>query len=269
MVAFPNCKINLGLNIVSKRTDGYHDIESVFYPVPWVDFLEIIPAPLPLFKFDGIKFNCPENENLCSKAYYLLKSIYKLPEISLFLYKNIPMGAGLGGGSSDAAFTISLLNSLFSLNNDEKILTEIASQIGSDCAFFIHNKPGYICGTGSEYSPVSLSLKGYQIFIIKPEISVSTREAYSIIKPQKPEININEIIKLPVKEWKNLLVNDFEEPVFKIFPEIKILKDTLYEQGAVYASMSGSGSAVYGLFESDTHINFSFPNCICWKGVLD
>ncbi len=268
MIVYPNCKINLGLNVISKRPDGYHNIESIFYPVPWCDLLEIIPSDKNSFVFDGISVNCPQSENLCYKAFQLLKNQYDIPDISLYLYKKIPFGAGLGGGSSDGAFTLSALNELLSLNLDKKTLAQMASCLGSDCAFFAYNQPGYITGTGTDISPLSLTLKGYYIVIIKPDIAVSTKEAYQMIRPKKPDTPLLEIVKRPVSGWKELLINDFEEPVFLKYPKIRMIKNKLYENGAVYASMSGSGSAFYGLFTEDTDIEDSFQNCIVWKGCL-
>lgn len=268
MLVFPNCKINLGLNVIHKRSDGFHDIESVFYPVPWCDILEIVPSETDNFFFDGIKINCTETENLCFKAYQLLKNQYNIPNINLYLYKNVPFGAGLGGGSSDGAYTILALNTLFSLNIDENTLTNLTSKLGSDCAFFIQNKACYVCETGSHLTPLPFNLKGYYLVIIKPDISIPTKDAYNMLTPKMPEIPLSDIIKLPVYEWKNLLINDFEEPIFRKFPEISFIKKRLYSRGAVYASMTGSGSAVYGIFEVHTDIIDDFQNCIYWKGFL-
>lgn len=268
MIVYPNCKINLGLNVVSRRPDGFHDIESIFYPVPCCDMLEIIPADKDDFVVDGIAINCAVSENLCYKAYRLIKNQYDIPQISLYLYKKIPFGAGLGGGSSDGAFTLSALNELFFLDINEKTLTGMASMLGSDCAFFIQNKPAYITGTGTEISELSFSLKGYYIVIIKPDIIISTKDAYRMITPKKPQTSLLEIIKRPLSDWKEHLVNDFESSLFMKHPEIGTIKNLLYEKGAVYASMSGSGSSVYGLFDHEIDMADEFPNCIIWKGLL-
>lgn len=268
MIIYPNCKINLGLNVVSKRSDGFHDIESIFYPVPWSDILEIIPAEKNNFLFDGIKINGPDTENLCFKAYQLLKKQYNIPEINLYLYKKIPSGAGLGGGSSDGAFTLRALNNLFSLKLEEKTLKGLASMLGSDCPFFVQDQPCLVTGTGNKLLPLSFTLKGYHIVIVKPNISISTKEAYGMISPQKPKKPLSEIIKLPLRDWKNNMVNDFEEPVFKKHPETSTIKQLLYENGAIYASMSGSGSAIYGLFEKQIKMEGVFQDCITWNGNL-
>jgi 4-diphosphocytidyl-2-C-methyl-D-erythritol kinase len=268
MVVYPNCKINLGLNVIARRSDGFHEIESIFYPVSWCDILEIIPSEKTNYIFDGININCSETENICFKAYQLLKKQYDIPDINLYLYKNIPFGAGLGGGSSDGVFTLKVLNNLFSLNLDEKTLMVMASTLGSDCSFFIQDNPCYITGTGTNLLPLSLSLDGYYLVIIKPDITIPTKEAYKMITPKSPQTPLPEIIKLPVSEWKEKLINDFEEPVFAKYPEISLLKKDLYKKGAIYASMSGSGSSVYGLFEKEIDLAGDFQDCIIWKGCL-
>jgi len=268
MVVYPNCKINLGLNVISKRPDGYHNIESVFYPVPWCDMLEIIPSEKNSFIFDGIGMQCPLEENLCYKAWDLVRKQFDIPGISLFLYKKIPFGAGLGGGSSDGAFVLKVLNDLFDLAIGSKTMATIASELGSDCTFFIDNRPGFVSGTGADIMPVELSLKGYYLLIIKPDVSVSTREAYGLITPKKPAVPLWEVIKQPVSEWKYQLTNDFEYPVIMNHPVIGRIKSRLYEAGALYAAMSGSGSAIYGLFEKETSIADNFSECLIWKGWL-
>ena len=268
MIVYPNCKINLGLNVVSKRPDGFHNIESILYPIPWCDILEIIPSKKNNFLFDGIQINCPETENLCFKAHQLLQKQNGIPEINLYLYKNIPSGAGLGGGSSDGAFTLRALNDLFSLNLDEETLRGSASNLGSDCPFFIQDQPCLVTGTGNILMPLPATLKGYYIVMIKPDISISTKEAYGMVTPKKAQNPLTEIIKLPVRDWKNLMVNDFEEPIFKKYPKINSIKKLLYEKGAIYASMSGSGSAVYGLFENKIDMTGDFQDCIFWNGRL-
>jgi 4-diphosphocytidyl-2-C-methyl-D-erythritol kinase len=268
MVVYPNCKINLGLNVISRRSDGFHDIESIFYPVPWFDILEIAPSVKNNFVFKGTTINCSKEENLCFKAYQIIKSQYNIPDINLYLYKRIPFGAGLGGGSSDGSYTLRALNELFSLNIDEKNLGEMASFLGSDCAFFTQDKACYISGTGTTFSPFSFSLKGYFLVIIKPDIIIPTKDAYKMITPKKPVMPLTEIIKLPVSNWKELLINDFEKPIFSLYPKIKTIKNSLCEKGAIFASMSGSGSAVYGLFENDINIAGVYSNCTIWKGPL-
>ncbi|MDR3061903.1 MAG: 4-(cytidine 5'-diphospho)-2-C-methyl-D-erythritol kinase [Dysgonamonadaceae bacterium] len=251
MICFPNAKINLGLNIVSGREDGYHNIETVFYPIELKDSLEIVPAKEKKGTFvqSGIPIDGDPRKNLVIKAYQLLKNKFKLPEVDIYLRKNIPFGAGLGGGSADAAFMIKLLNNYADLNLTEKQMEDFAMQIGADCPFFIRNKPVFAEGTGNIFSPVNVSLKDYLITVIKPEIHVSTREAYSRVRTRKPSESIKKIISEPVETWKDRLINDFEMSVFEKYPEIEIVKKKMYDDGAIYASMSGSGSAVFGIFK--------------------
>jgi 4-diphosphocytidyl-2-C-methyl-D-erythritol kinase len=251
MICFPNAKINLGLHILSKRTDGYHNLETVFYPVGMCDALEIVSAEngKTTFSQTGINIDGKPEDNIVLKAYNLLKKDYDLPEIAIYLRKQIPVGAGLGGGSSDAAFMIKLLNDFAGLKLSIEQMEEYAGRIGADCPFFIQNKPIFAEGTGNVCSPVSISLKDYKIIIKKPSVSVSTKEAYAQVKPQQPAIPLKEIIRLPINEWKNHLINDFEPGVFAQYPEIAEIKQQLYAEGAIYASMSGSGSAVFGIFE--------------------
>ncbi len=268
MIVYPNCKINLGLNVLSRRADGYHNIESIFYPVPWHDMLEIIPSDDCHFNFNGLNVNCAREENLCFRAYNLIKRQVNIPDIDLFLYKQIPFGAGLGGGSADATFTLKALNELFSLNLGDDKIAEMASSLGSDCAFFVQNSPCYVTGTGTTLCPLNLSLKGFYLVIVKPDVFVSTKEAYKMIIPRHPVVSLPDLIKAPVTEWKNTIINDFEEPVFSKYPLIRQIREKLYESGAVYASMSGSGSAVYGLFEQKMTIAGEFDHCIVWQGFL-
>jgi len=251
MICFPNAKINLGLHILSKRPDGYHNIETVFYPINLCDALEIVPAEdeKATFTQTGIPVAGEPENNLVVKACNLLKKDFDLPEISIYLRKQIPIGAGLGGGSSDAAFMIKLLNDFAGLKLSVEQMEEYAGRIGADCPFFIQNKPVFAEGTGNIFSSVNVSLQDYHFIIVKPEISVSTKDAYAQVKPQQPAISLKEIIRLPVNEWKNHLVNDFEPGVFAQYPEIGEIKQRLYAEGALYASMSGSGSAVFGIFD--------------------
>lgn len=253
MITFPNAKINLGLSITEKRPDGYHNLETVFYPVPLEDALEIRTSSKAEQKFTlhqhGLEIVGNPEDNLVVKAYLLLDKEFHLPPIEIHLYKHIPSGAGLGGGSSDAAFILKLLNEHYQLNQSESQLETYAATLGADCAFFIKNSPTFAEGIGNLFSPVSLSLKGYQILIVKPTIFVSTREAFSNIRPHHPEHSIKDIIHRPVHEWKELLINDFEASVFPQYPVIGEIKKKLYSNGAIYASMSGSGSSVFGLFE--------------------
>jgi len=251
MICFPNAKINLGLHILSKRTDGYHNLETVFYPIDKCDALEIVPAEKgkTTLSQTGIQVDGKPEDNLVMKAYNLLKKDFDLPEITIYLRKQIPAGAGLGGGSSDAAFMIKMLNDFAGLKLSTKQMEEYAGLIGADCPFFIQNKPVFAEGTGTVFSPVTISLSDYHIVVVKPPVSVSTKEAYAQMKPQQPAIPLKEVIRLPVNEWKNYLVNDFESGVFAQYPEIKEIKQRMYAEGALYASMSGSGSAVFGIFD--------------------
>ena len=253
MLTFPNGKINLGLNITEKRPDGYHNLETVFYPIPIEDALEINLLHEGSRKYclhqAGIEIAGEAENNLVVKAYKLLDELFDLPPVDIHLFKHIPSGAGLGGGSADAAFMLKLLNEKFNLALSIESMEDYASRLGADCAFFIRNAPTYSEGIGNVFSPVSLSLKGYQLWLVKPDIFVSTRDAFSQIKPHRPERPLKETIQLPVEEWRNCMVNDFEESVFPQFPAIREIKEEMYRQGAVYASMSGSGSSVYGIFK--------------------
>ncbi len=248
MISFPNAKINIGLNVVSKRDDGYHNLETIFYPVKLADALELVDSDELQFTSSGITIDGNPENNLVVKAYKLLQRDFKLQPVKLHLHKIIPFGAGLGGGSADAAFTLKMLNNHFELKISSKKLQEYAVQIGADCPFFIENVPVFATGIGDQFQPVNLDLSGYEILIVKPDISVSTPEAFKNIIPQKPSFNLKEIEKLPIEEWRSFIKNDFEKSVFKLYPEIEKLKNTLYEMGAVYTSMSGSGSALFGVF---------------------
>ena len=255
MITFPNAKINLGLNIVEKRPDGYHNLETIFYPVPIEDALEVNILNESYEKFRlhqaGLEIEGEAENNLVVKAYKLLDAEFNLPPVDIHLFKHIPSGAGLGGGSSDAAYMLKLLNEKFNLELTNETLEEYATRLGADCAFFIRNTPTYAEGIGNIFSPISLSLKGYQIVLVKPDIFVSTREAFAQIKPHRQTVPLKEVIKYPMEEWRELMVIDFEESVFPQFPGIKEIKEKLYKQGAIYAAMTGSGSSVFGLFKPE------------------
>ena len=275
MLIFPNAKINLGLNITEKRPDGYHNLETIFYPIPIEDALEINPLHDGDGKYclhqAGIEIAGEAENNLVVKAYKLLDELFDLPPVDIHLFKRIPSGAGLGGGSADAAFMLKLLNETFNLGLSLDKLAEHAARLGADCAFFIRNAPTYAEGIGNIFSPVSLSLKGYQLWLVKPDIFVSTRDAFSQIKPRRPQRSLKETIQLPVEEWREYMMNDFEESVFPQFPAIGEIKEEMYRQGAVYASMSGSGSSVYGLFVADAvlpDIDFG-KKAFSYKGRLN
>lgn len=269
MICFPNAKINLGLNITEKRPDGYHNIETIFYPIPVKDALEIIPAREFSFTQTGIQIEGPAEKNLVMKAVNLLKEHFAIPPMEIHLLKAIPFGAGLGGGSADAAFTLKLLNDSCQLGQNDAQLERLAAAIGADCPFFIRNKPVFASGIGNIFTPVAVSLKGYTLCLVKPDIAVSTPEAYSLVKPAFPETGIKEIITRPVAEWRELLINDFEKSVFTRYPEIGQIKKRMYKAGACYAAMSGSGSAVFGLFKEPVSIKESFPDCYVWEGLLN
>ena len=261
MVSFPNCKINLGLNIVNKRNDGYHDIETIFFPIHLRDSLELIEKEKNEFSTTGLLIDGEPEKNLCIKAYDLLKKDFpQLPSVQMHLHKAIPMGAGLGGGSANGAFTLKLLNKKFYLSLSEKQLTHYSLQPGSDCPFFILNKPCFATGRGEILEQTEVDLSGYKFLIVKPPIHISTAWAFSTIKPLKPVKSIMEIIQQSISTWKAELINDFEIPVFEKYPEIRNIKEKLYEAGAIYASMSGSGSAVYGIFKKDSAISITFPD---------
>jgi len=259
MVTFPNCKINLGLNIVQKREDNYHDLETVFFPIPFTDILEIISAENNTSLINtGISSGESDN-NLCLKAFHLLKKDFpQLPEIKIHLHKTIPLGAGLGGGSSDAAFTLLLLNKKYDLKISDQKLYQYALLLGSDCPFFLLNKPCLATGRGEKMEAINLSLTGYKILLINPRIHINTKQIFAEITPAIPLKRINEIIQQPIQTWKNELKNDFEEIVFSKYPQIGEIKETLYQQHALYASMTGTGSSVYGIFHLPDEINYPF-----------
>jgi len=256
MIVFPNAKINLGLNILNKRADGYHNIASCFYPVNWSDVLEIIISDKFNITLSGIPIPGEKNDNLIVKAYQLLKEAYDVPPVNIQLHKVIPIGAGLGGGSADCAFAIKAFNELFKLGLTAEEMEAYAAQLGSDCPFFIKNKPVNVSGTGNVFNETSVNLKNKFIVLVYPNLHISTGEAYSGIVPKQPEIQNQEILSEPLRNWKNKLKNDFEESVFPKYPELKVLKKSMYDAGAVYASMTGSGSTVYGIFEEKTMLKF-------------
>ena len=268
MVVFPNAKINLGLNIINKRPDGYHNIASCFYPVPWCDILEFVPGEMLSFQSTGIPIPGQEAENLCLKAYHLIKRDFDIPPLSIHLHKIIPIGGGLGGGSADGSFMLKALNEYFELNIPVKVLKDYAGRIGSDCPFFMENKPLLAEGTGDLLSPLSIDLTGWHLVIVVPDIHVSTAVAYKNVTPAQPKYALPDIIESkPPEAWNSLLSNDFEVSVFSQFPEIAKLKNEFYRQGAVYASMSGSGASVYGLFEKTPQNLAKFKGTI-WQGML-
>ena len=257
MCTFPNAKINIGLNITEKRTDGYHNLETIFYPIDLCDSLEFVQNDETQFNCTGLKIEGEPENNLILKAYKLLKEEFDLPNIDIHLHKAIPMGAGLGGGSADAAFMLKMLNDEFCLGLSSQELEQKAAKLGADCAFFIKNKPTLAKGIGNIFEPTTINLSGYHIVLIKPEVHVSTAEAYGGCKPQRWTTPLEVAIKRPISEWKNCIFNDFEKTVFVAHPELAEIKDMLYSKGAVYAAMSGSGSTIYGLFENTINDKFT------------
>ena len=268
MIVYPPAKINIGLFVSEKRPDGFHNIETIFYPIGLTDTLEIVPADASgktHFECRSVSEIDPE-DNLCMKAYRLLKTVHNLPAVKIRLHKNIPVGAGLGGGSSDAAYTLLALNTLFDLRIPDMKLFEYASRLGSDCAFFLLGAPTSGTGRGEILTPIPLSLGGYSILLVTPPVFVSTADAYAFVKPEKPNRSLSELLRAPVHEWRNVVTNAFEHSVFSRFPEIGRIKETMYASGAVFASMSGSGSSVYGIFEQmPANAKNLFPGCFVWK----
>lgn len=272
MIVFPNCKINLGLHILRKRNDGFHDLETVFYPIPLQDALEVIHHPAPLtdleFSGSGLKVQGNLSDNICVKAYQLLRLNFpQLPPIKMHLHKIIPMGAGLGGGSADGAFALLLLNQKFHLGLSEEELIRYALQLGSDCPFFIKNAPCYATGRGEVMEELPLDLSAYTFAIVNPGIHINTGWAFSQINPSAERESLKNSISLPIEAWRETLTNDFEAPVVQKYPEIGVIKQQLYQQGAVYASMTGSGSTVYGIFPKEAEPRLSFPEAYFVKLV--
>ena len=262
MIVFPNCKINLGLRVVRKRPDGYHDLDTIFYPLPLKDALEIVPAGHNTslkkevqdhngcqFVTTGLDIPGSPQDNLCLKAWNIIKKDFpRLPPIQMHLHKAIPIGAGLGGGSSDGAFALSLLNQEFDLRLSAEKLADHALQLGSDCPFFMLNKPCEATGRGEFMKPISLDLTGYFVVLVTPGIHISTGWAFSQLHPTQKEKSLEEIIGLPIEKWKEELTNDFEQPIFETHPQLAAIKQELYTMGAAYACMTGTGSVIAGIF---------------------
>ncbi|MXV52519.1 4-(cytidine 5'-diphospho)-2-C-methyl-D-erythritol kinase [Pedobacter sp. HMF7647] len=267
MISFPNAKINIGLSVVNRRADGYHNLETVFYPINIKDALEIVEAKELLFTSSGIEIPGYANENLCLKAYELIAKDYDVPPVHIHLHKNIPIGAGLGGGSADAAFFIRLMNDKFDLNITQQSMDAYARKLGADCAFFLKNVPVFARGRGDEFAEIKLSLEKYYIVLVMPPVHVSTAEAYRGVEPAKPAKSMKELIELPVKQWQETVRNDFEKSVFTNHPKIRGVKAALYEAGAVYASMSGSGSSVYGIFSNQIKLPLLEIDNVVYYGV--
>tara|TARA_B100000925_G_scaffold291808_1_gene281547 strand:- start:1013 stop:1774 length:762 start_codon:yes stop_codon:yes gene_type:complete len=252
MICYPNAKINLGLNIIKKRSDGFHNISSVIYPIQDLyDVLEIVESNSFSFTVSGTLFNndIQSNENICVKAYNLLKADFNLPCVKIHLHKRIKIGAGLGGGSSDGVFTLILLNDIFNLKLSKDDLKRYAIILGSDCPFFVENTPHIVSGIGELMKKIDINLKNYEFKFFFPDIFISTKEAYSNIEPKNPEVNLLDVISSPLQEWKEKLKNDFESYVFQKYPQLQKIKNEFYERGAVYSSMTGSGSVIYAIFK--------------------
>lgn len=260
MLCFPNCKINIGLYVTNKRADGYHDLETVFYPLsasavgdnylPLRDVLEVIPAAKSEMTLTGRRVAGDAQNNLVWKAYQLLQRDFadKIPPLHIYLHKVIPMGAGLGGGSADGSFMLRLLNDYCALQLSKETLADYALQLGSDCPIFIYNTPMFATGRGEKMTAVPLDVSGYSVQLICPHVHVSTAEAFATLTPARPPFDLRKLHELPIAEWKNKIGNDFEKTVFRQHPELASIKQQLYDQRAVYASMTGTGSAVYGIF---------------------
>ncbi len=258
MVIFPNCKINLGLHITGKRPDGFHELETVFYPVPLKDILEVVTSTSLEFQSTGLAIPGNPESNLCLKAYQLLKEDFpQLPPVQMHLHKIIPMGAGLGGGSADGAFALRLLNQKYQLNISSQHLIDYAAKLGSDCPFFIMNSACYATGRGEILTPIDLDLSAYRFVIVHPGIHINTKWAFEQIRPTPSPKNLVSILEQPIEEWRNYLSNDFEAPILQYYPAIEAIKLALYNDGAIYASMSGSGSAVYGIYPMDATIQLN------------
>lgn len=272
MVVFPKAKINLGLTISGKRSDGYHDIETIFYPLRFSDAMEIVPGINEInndsLTLTGLELPCPNEENLVLKALRRLREEYPVPILRIHLHKVIPSGAGLGGGSSDAACILSSMNRVIRFEIPAEKLRSIALDLGSDCPFFIESIPAFAGGRGEILKPVEDVLKNYKIVLLSPGIKVNTREAYENCIPSGSGASLMEIIKLPVTEWKDLLINDFENTVFQKYPLIGILKSRLYESGALYSSMSGSGSSVYGIYADEPSVPEDLRKYVIYKGAF-
>lgn len=268
MVVFPPCKINLGLRIIARRPDGYHNLETCFYPVPWSDILEIIPSAHFEFTSSGLPVPGHPEDNLCIRAYELARKEFNIPPVRIHLHKVVPMGAGLGGGSSDAAATLKVLNEIFSLHIHRDKLIEMAAMLGSDCPFFIDPTPSIGTGRGEVLSSVSVDLTGKYIVLVNAGISISTAEAFREVHPHAPDVALRDVLSGPVAAWRKELINDFEDSVFARYPSLRGIKEKLYAGNAWYAGMSGSGSTIFGLFDAVPETAMKFPESQVWSGKL-
>lgn len=271
MLVFPNAKINIGLRITEKRSDGFHNLQSCFYPVSWTDALEIIPfedGSETQFCSSGLNIPGGSNTNLCVRAYDLLKADFQLPPVQVHLHKIVPIGAGLGGGSADAAFALKLLNERFGLGLSPARLEDYARVLGSDCAFFVQNRPMYCVEKGDVFEEISIDLSGYYMLLVYPNLAISTAEAYAGVRPHQPEVPLRSQLQAPIDTWRNTVHNDFEDSLFPSYPILAQIKQQLYDLGAVYASMSGSGSTVYGIFNAPVDLPNQFQPYSVWQGKL-
>ncbi len=274
MICFPNAKINLGLRVTEKRPDGYHNLETVFYPIDLKDALEVVPNsnknPYSLVVKTLVNecWDLDEEKNIVTKAFRLMEKQFRLKPSVFYLKKGIPSGAGLGGGSSDAAYALKIINLINNLGLTDSEMELFSAQIGADCAFFIKNKPIFASGIGADFEDISLNLSGYYLVLIKPDVHLSTAEAFSLVQPAYPAKSLKEWIGEPIETWRENVINDFENSVFLKYPFIGEIKEALYRNGAVYASMSGSGSSVYGLFKEPVSLKKFFPDCFYWSEKL-
>jgi 4-diphosphocytidyl-2-C-methyl-D-erythritol kinase len=274
MICFPNAKINIGLNIIEKREDGYHNLESLFYPTGLTDILEIVKgseghrSDIQSFKVTGAKIIEPVEKNLCFKAFELLKHDFNLPPVQIHLHKIIPLGSGLGGASSDAAFTIKMINRIFNLQLTYQKMLDYAGKLGSDCPFFISNKPVLATEKGNRFTPIKLDLKNFFLVLVYPNIQIKSSYAYKYVVPEQKTKSLSDLLILPPEKWKGIVCNDFEKPISGLYPEIAKIKEKLYCLGALYCSMSGSGSAVYGIFRKEIVVKNIFPGYYIWQEKL-
>ncbi len=268
MLVKSNAKINLGLNILSKRSDGFHEIESAFLPISWYDTISLTQAEKVKFSSEGIQIPQAEKGNLCLQAYELLKNDFKLPPLHIHLDKQIPIGAGLGGGSADAAFMLKALNEKFQLDLNTIQLEHYAAQLGSDCVFFIRNQAALVKGRGEVIETDSRLdvLKNYHLLMVKPDIFISTKAAYQNVLPKQAKKSIGSILQQAIFSWKDDLKNDFELSLFPQYPALEEVKHKLYDAGALYATMSGSGSCFFGVFETQSAATDLFDDYL-WKWV--
>jgi 4-diphosphocytidyl-2-C-methyl-D-erythritol kinase len=272
MVVFPPAKINLGLNILDKRPDGFHNLETVFYPIDLYDVLEVIVCPDADIDFEftqtGVPLDCAPEKNLCYKAFQRIKSSFpEIEPIKVHLHKTIPTGAGMGGGSSDGAFMLQLLKSIFNLTISDAVHKNMALELGSDCPFFLVNRPSLALGRGEIISHCPIQLKGFHILIVNPGIHINTGWAFNALDKDRIPNSLTQLAEIPINEWNKWVKNDFEKPVFHHYPEIASIKESLYEQGAVFASMSGSGSTVFGIFKDKPQALPHFPESYFCKWV--